>query len=72
MENVGENGGDREDESGNIEPQWSADFRARCILAKPKLEQESGESDGGYNHESERTGKRGTAGVDHHQSEREQ
>ena len=72
MENVGENGADREDDSGNIKPQRGVDFSAPGVLAKPKLEQESGESNGGHNHESERAGKRRTAGVDHDQSEREQ
>ena len=42
------------------------------VLAKTKLQQQSGESDGRDDHQGERAEERGTAGVDHHQSEREQ
>ena len=75
MEDVGENRRDREHDSQGIEPEWRADvvpYLGALVLAKAQLQQECGESDGRHDHESERTGERGPAGVDHHQSEREQ
>ena len=49
VEEVGEDGGDREDESQHIEPERRADWSAQ-VFAKAELQQESGESDGRYDH----------------------
>ena len=75
VKQVGCYGGDGEDDSQYVQPQRSA-YSGAClsvrVLAQAELQQESGESDRRYDNEGERTGKSGTAGVDHHQSEREQ
>lgn len=72
---VGDHGGDGEDDSQNVQPERSADLGA-CqgvrVIAQPELQQESGEPDGGYDDQGQRTIKSGAAGVDDHQSEREQ
>ncbi len=71
VEDVGGDGGDREDESQHIEPERGADWSAQ-VFAKTQLQQQSGESDGRHDHQGDRAGESGTAGIDHHQSEREQ
>jgi hypothetical protein len=75
VKDVGQNGGDGEDDSQYVEPQWGVDLggslRAQ-VLAKTQLQQESCESDGRHDDQGQRTVERGAASVDHHQSEREQ
>lgn len=71
VEDVGCDGGDREDESNHVEPErgvyWSAE-----IFAEPELQQKSGESDGRYDDQSQGTGESAVAGVDDHQSKRQE
>ena len=69
MEKVGEDGGQGEDKSKHIEPERGADGQ---IFAETEFEQESGQSNGSDDDKSERAEKRGTAGVDYHQSECDQ
>jgi hypothetical protein len=69
VDDVGEHRGDRKDESQYIEPERGADVAH--VFAQTKLQQESGESDSRHDHQREWAGESGTAGVDHHQSERE-
>ena len=69
MEKVGEDGGHGEDKSKHIEPKRGADGQ---IFAETEFEQECGQSNGSDDDKSERAEERGTAGVDHHQSERYQ
>ncbi len=71
VEDVGEDGSDREDESQYIEPERGANRRAQ-VFPETELKQESGKTDGSHHDKGKRTGERGTAGIDHHQSEREQ
>ena len=69
MEKVSEDGGHGEDKSKHIEPERGANGQ---IFAETEFEQESGQSNGSDDDKSERAEERGTAGVDHHQSECDQ
>ena len=69
VKDVGKYGRDGENESQHIEPKRGTDGQ---IFAQTQLQQEGGQSDRGHNHQSQRTEECGTAGVDHHQSEREE
>ena len=71
VHDVGQYGGHCEDQSQNIEPERGSDFSAH-ILAKAKLQQERGKSDGRDDDQGERAGESGAAGINHHQSEREE
>ncbi len=68
VEEVGEDGGDREDQSHYIEPERGADRRGQ-VFAETQLQEQSGESDGSDDDKGERAEERGAAGVDHHQSQ---
>jgi hypothetical protein len=70
VEDIGKDGGNGEEESEYVEPERGVD-RSAEILAETELQQESGESDGGYDDQGERTGESAAAGVDDDQGERE-
>jgi hypothetical protein len=75
VKDVGQHGGDREDESQYVEPQRGVDLGGSLgaqVLAKAQLQQQRCESNGGNDDQGKRTVERGAAGVDHYHSEREQ
>ncbi len=71
MQDVGDDGGDGEDESQYVEPERGAN-PAAALRAKTKLQEKSGESDGRHHDQGEWAGEGRAARVDHHQSQGEE
>ena len=71
VQDVGDDGGDGEDESQYVEPERGADPGA-ALFAKTKLQEKRRESDGRDDNQREWTIKGRTAGIDHHESESEE
>lgn len=71
MQDVGDDGGEGEDESQYVEPERGAN-PAAALRAKTKLQEKSRESDGRDNNQGEWTGEGRAARVDHHESQGEE
>ena len=71
MKAIGEDGGDREEQSQDIEPEWRAN-RTMAVFAEPQFQKQGSEPDGGYDHQREWTGESCAAGVEDDQSKCEQ